>query len=100
MKLSLALRRGYFAQSNVQNKKETQIQLKHEEKVDKAQAEADKVQRKAQGTPQNRAYARAYHRMNACPCRLIVFAVFMRRARLRNTPQKASFRFPELSQAA
>jgi len=72
--LSLALRGGYFAQSNAQNNKETQTQLKHEEKVDKAQAKAEKAQRKAQckglnaneqrktDTPQNRAYARAYKR--------------------------------------
>jgi hypothetical protein len=66
--LSLALTGGCFAQSNLQNNKETQTQLKREEKVDKAQAKANKAQHKTlnankqnkSNTPQNRAYARAY----------------------------------------
>lgn len=45
--LSVAVNGASYAQSNLQDNKDTQRQLKQEEKANKAQAKADKAERKA-----------------------------------------------------
>jgi hypothetical protein len=52
--LSLVLAGSGFAQTNVEENHETQKQLKQEHKSDKAQAKADKDERKAMNTKEQK----------------------------------------------
>jgi len=62
--LSVVLMGSGFAQSNVDQTRETQQQLKQQHKADKAQAKADKAERKAMKTKQQKKADKAQDKAN------------------------------------